>query len=77
MLKQPELGNIVRYHRKKSGLSQADFAKMIGVGKTVIYDLEKGKETIQLDTLTKILQGLNIAVKLDSQLMKEFIDAKG
>ena len=75
MVEQPQLGKIVRFHRKKSGLSQADFAKMIGVGKTVVYDLEKGKESIQLDTLNKILSGLNISVSLTSQLMKEYTDA--
>ncbi|QOI98830.1 MAG: helix-turn-helix transcriptional regulator [Flammeovirgaceae bacterium] len=74
-MKQPELGKIIRFHRKKSGLSQADFARMIGVGKTVIYDLEKGKETIQLNTLNKVLIGLNISVQLNSQLMDEYRNA--
>jgi HTH-type transcriptional regulator / antitoxin HipB len=72
MLDQPLLGQIIRFHRKKSGLSQSDFAKMIAVGKTVIYDLEKGKQTVQLDTLNKVLKGLNITVTLKSQLMDEF-----
>lgn len=75
MIKQPELGKVIRFHRKKSGLSQADFARMIGVGKTVIYDLEKGKETIQLNTLNKVLTGLNISVQLISQLMDEYRNA--
>lgn len=75
MIKQPELGKVIRFHRKKSGLSQADFARMIGVGKTVIYDLEKGKETIQLNTLNKVLIGLNISVQLNSQLMDEYRNA--
>lgn len=70
MLNQPELGNYIRSHRKKSGLTQAKLAEMIGVGKTVIYDLEKGKETVQLSTLSKILNGLNIKVKLESPLDK-------
>lgn len=75
MLNQPELGKIIRFHRKKTGLSQAQFARMIGVGKSVIFDLEKGKDTVQLDTLNKVLSGLNITVKLDSQLMQEYFDA--
>ncbi|MBX2968781.1 MAG: helix-turn-helix transcriptional regulator [Cyclobacteriaceae bacterium] len=76
MIQQPILGQIVRYHRKKAGLTQIEFARLIGVGKTVIYDLEKGKETIQLDTLNKVLEGLNITVELRSQLMEEFNHAK-
>ena len=72
MIQQPQLGNIIRYHRKKAGLSQSQLAQMVGVGKTVIFDLEKGKETGQLDTLNKILYGLNIKVKLESGFMKSF-----
>jgi HTH-type transcriptional regulator/antitoxin HipB len=68
MLNQPELGNYIRIHRKMSGLTQVQLAEMVGVGKSVIYDLEKGKETVQLSTLVKILSGLNIKVKLQSPL---------
>jgi y4mF family transcriptional regulator len=71
MLHQPELGNYIRTHRKKSGLTQIQLAEMVGVGKSVIYDLEKGKETVQLSTLVKILSGLNIKVKLLSPLDPE------
>jgi predicted transcriptional regulator len=51
-----------------SGLTQVQLAEMVGVGKSVIYDLEKGKETVRLSTLVKILSGLNIKVKLQSPL---------
>jgi HTH-type transcriptional regulator / antitoxin HipB len=71
MLHQPELGNYIRALRKKSGLTQIQLAEMVGVGKSVIYDLEKGKETVQLSTLVKILSGLNIKVKLLSPLDSE------
>jgi HTH-type transcriptional regulator / antitoxin HipB len=70
MFEQPQLGSYIRLHRKQSGLTQAKLAEMIGVGKTVIYDLEKGKETVQLSTLLKILNGLNIKVRLESPLDK-------
>lgn len=43
---------------------------MAGVGKTVVYDLEKGKETVQLSSLLKILKGLNVQVELKSPLDK-------
>lgn len=71
MLHQPELGNYIRTLRKKSGLTQIQLAEMVGVGKSVIFDLEKGKETVQLPTLVKILSGLNIKVKLVSPLEPE------
>jgi HTH-type transcriptional regulator / antitoxin HipB len=69
MLSQPQLGEIIKAHRKKAGLTQLTLAQMVGVGKTVVFDLEKGKGTIQLSTLLKILHGLNISVKLESPLM--------
>ena len=52
-----------------AGLSQLQLADMAGVGKTVVYDIEKGKATIRLDTLRKILSVLNIRVQLTSPLM--------
>lgn len=72
MRAQHNFGLVVRYHRKKSGLSQQALARMAGVGKTVVYDVEKGKETVQLDTLRKILGVLNIAISLDSPLMAQY-----
>jgi predicted transcriptional regulator len=63
------LNEIVKKHRHKSGLSQAELAKLAGVGKTVIFDLEHGKMSIRYDTLTKILAVLNISIGFDSPLM--------
>jgi y4mF family transcriptional regulator len=61
-----EIGKVVRAIRKQSGLSQQGLAQLAGVGKTVVFDLEKGKETVQLDTLLKILDVLNIKIKLET-----------
>lgn len=74
MLEPQLLAEIVRKHRKAAGLSQIQLAEMAGVGKTVIFDLEKGKETIQLDTLRKILSVLNIKVQLVSPLMNQILN---
>jgi glycosyltransferase involved in cell wall biosynthesis len=63
------LGVSFRYRMQKWGI-----AEMAGVGKTVVFDLEKGKETIRLDTLRKILHVLNIKVELTSQLMDKLIN---
>ena len=65
------ISKIVKYHRKQSGLSQKELADLAGVGKTVIFDIEKGKETIQFTTLVKVLVTLNITLKFDSPIMKE------
>jgi transcriptional regulator with XRE-family HTH domain len=64
-----KLHEIVKFHRRVSGLSQAELAKLAGVGKTVVFDLEHGKNSIQFDTLNKILSVLNISIRFVSPLM--------
>jgi y4mF family transcriptional regulator len=71
MFEPKVLAIIIKRHRKAAGLSQLHLAEMAGVGKTVIFDIEKGKETIQLDTLRKILDVLNIKVLLTSPFMNQ------
>lgn len=68
-----QLPQAVRYHRKKSGLTQAELAKLASVGKTVVFDIEKGKRTIQLDTLLKVLAILNISLSFQSPLMEAYL----
>lgn len=63
-----EIAAIIRHCRKQSGLSQQELAKFAGLGKTVIFDIEKGKETVQLNTLLKVLDVLNIRIKLETPL---------
>jgi len=64
------LSEVIKYHRKQSGLTQKRLADLAGVGKTVIYDIEKGKETVQWDTIKKILSVLNIKIKFESPLVQ-------
>ena len=70
MIQPKELADVIKMHRKAAKLNRAQLAEMAGVGKTVVYDIENGKETIQLDTLRKILRILNIKFELTSPLMK-------
>lgn len=76
MIQSQELADIIRMHRKAAKLSRDKLAEMSGVGKTVIYDIEKGKETIQLDTLRKVLSVLNIKIELTSPLMDNLRSVK-
>lgn len=73
MLDPKELASVIRDHRKSAGLSQHRLAEMAGIGKTAVFDVEKGKATVQLDTLRKILQVLNIKVQLYSPLINQII----
>ncbi len=61
-----EIAKTVHYFRKQSGLSQQQLAELAGVGKTVVFDIEKGKATVQLNTLLKVLETLNIKLKLET-----------
>ena len=69
MIQSQELADVIKMHRKAAKLSQIQLAEMAGVGKTVVFDIERGKESVRLDTLRKILKVLNIKVQLTSPLM--------
>lgn len=61
-----DIAQTIRYFRKQSGLSQQQLAELAGIGKTVVFDIEKGKATVQLNSLLKILDALNIKLKFDT-----------
>lgn len=63
------LAKLIQGHRKKADLTQARLAKLAGVGKTVIWEIEHGRESVQWDTLQKIFRVLNITVKWRSPLL--------
>lgn len=63
------ISQVIQDHRKKAGLTQTRLAQLAGVGKTVIWDLEHGKESVQWDTLKKIFRVLNITVEWRSPLL--------
>ncbi len=65
-----KLESFVLHLRKKTGLTQQELAQLAGVGKTVIFDLEHGKQSIQLDTLLKIFKALNVKLNLKHPLME-------
>ena len=67
-----ELHEIVLFHRKQAKLSREALAELAGVGKTVIYDLEKGKKTVKWLTILAVLHALNIDLLFQSPLMDEY-----
>ena len=66
---QDDLGRIIQYHRKQSGLSRIALAELAGVGKPAVFDPEKGKNNVRLQTLLSIMSVLNISLELKSPLM--------
>ncbi|MCO6474775.1 MAG: type II toxin-antitoxin system Y4mF family antitoxin [Melioribacteraceae bacterium] len=65
-----KLAKVIKNHRKKAGLTQKELADLSGLGKTVIFDIEKGKETVQFNSLIKVLNALNISLNVSSKLME-------
>ncbi len=70
------IARIVRFHRKKAKLTQAKLAKLAGVGKTAVFDIEKGKDSIQVSTLLAVLYVLNIQLIPQSPIMHLFNQAE-
>lgn len=67
------LDKLIYRTRNRADLTQAELAKLAGVGKTVVWDLEHGKRTVRLETLLKVLAPLNIDLVARSPVTKEEI----
>lgn len=62
------LGNNIKELRHKSGLSQEKFALQIGMDRTYLASVEKGKRNISILNLNKIANGLGVPL---SELLNE------
>ncbi len=69
-----KLFDIILFHRKRSGLTQQELAELAGVGKNLVYDLEKGHESVRLENLLKVLRVLNIELDFQGPLKEAFMD---
>ena len=72
-----QLHHIIYFHRKQARLSRMELADLAGVGKTVIYDLEKGKETIKWSTVQAVLAALNVKIRFESPLTPNYEKSSG
>lgn len=70
------LGAIIKFHRKKSGLTQEELAKLAGIGKAAIFDMEHHTKSSRIDTVAKVLNVLNIKVSFESPLMQAYTEQK-
>jgi HTH-type transcriptional regulator/antitoxin HipB len=68
ILDKTSLSKIIKATRKKANISQLELAELSGVGKTLIFNLEKGHTQIQFDNLLKILKVLNIKLQIELPL---------
>ncbi len=63
--KPESLGHAIRHYRKEAGLTQAQLAEAVGLHRTYLSDLERGKETEQLRRILRLLRHLGVRMTLD------------
>lgn len=71
-----ELSKMLIWHRKKSKITQAMLADLAGISRTAIQRLENGTAPVQLDTLWKVLEVLNIQMSYTSPIMEHYREHK-
>lgn len=49
------LGDFVRERRRANGLTQQELGELAGVGTRFVSELERGKATVRLDAIRKVL----------------------
>lgn len=59
-----KFSDLIRKVRKQARLSQFELSELAGVGKTLVFDLEKGRGTVSLSNFLKVCRVLNIKVQL-------------
>ncbi len=57
-----KFGEIVRKKRQEKGLSQEDFAELVGVHRTYIGMIERAEKNITLLNIEKIAHALEISI---------------
>ncbi len=57
-----EIGEFVKNERKRQGMTQQQLASKSGVGLNFVYQLEKNKPSVQLDSLNQVLRALGYCV---------------
>ncbi len=68
------LGMLVRHHRSRAGLTQTELADMAGVGKTTVFDIERGKPTVQLRSILPVLRVLNMDLEVTGPFVQECLE---
>jgi len=62
-----QLGLIAMDHRKKLKLSQAEVGNLVGLGQKTISAFENKPESMQLNTVFRILSALNLDILISDK----------
>jgi transcriptional regulator with XRE-family HTH domain len=60
---EEQFGEMLRYHRKRAGLSQAQLAEKIDRQPNAVQRLESGEAAPTFDTLERLADALNVDVR--------------
>jgi y4mF family transcriptional regulator len=55
-----EVGKLVRKRRKALGVTQAIVAQLAGVSRKAVSEIERGKPTVRVDVLTRVLEAVGL-----------------
>ena len=58
---QARLGKNVRMHREAAGVSQEEFAHIVGIHRTYVSDLERGTRNPTISVVDKIARALKVS----------------
>lgn len=58
-----DIGSLVTFHRKKAGLTQIELAKLSGVSRFVVQDIEAGTGRTTWKHLNSVLNSLNLELE--------------
>ena len=61
-----DLGRLIREQRKRQGLRQTDLAAIIGASHVFVGDVEKGKPSVQLGRVLRLLDELGLELRLSA-----------
>lgn len=50
-----QVGHYVRQRRKTNGMTQKELGELAGVGTRLISELERGKPTLRMDAVNRVL----------------------
>lgn len=74
------LGKLVRATRKHAGLTQEELGRRVGLTRTSITNLEKGRQRIQVHTLYELASALDLdpqdLLPSEESLLSEEIDVQ-
>lgn len=59
----PRFGRTLRRARKAAGLSQEDLGKAVGLNRTSVSNIEKGRQKILLHTFSEVLRALRVEAR--------------